>query len=62
MKSVKTLEFWLVALLALVAVAAWVAGFDGIKWARHLIPVFAIAWMFLALTWMFREFIRWICD
>ena len=60
MKRVKTLEFWLVALPALVVIAAWVAGFDGIKWARHLIPVFAIAWTAFALTWMFREFIRWI--
>lgn len=62
MKSVKTLEFWLVALLALTIVAGWVAGFDGIKWAGHLIPIFLVAWMFLALTWMFREIIRWICD
>ncbi len=58
MKRVKTLEFWLVALLALIVLAGWFDAFKDIKWLGYLIPYFAGVWAVLALTWMFREIIR----
>jgi hypothetical protein len=62
MTRVKKIEFWLFALPALLVGSAWLASFDRVTFARHFIPIFAVAWMILAIAWMFRELVRWIRD
>jgi hypothetical protein len=62
MPKVKTLEFWLFALPALIVFAAWLASFDRITIVRYTIPAIAAVWMVLAIAWMGREFVRWVRD
>jgi len=62
MTKVKTLEFWLVMLPLLFIGAGLAAGFDNEALAKYLLPVFAAAWMLLALFWMGREIVRRIRD
>ena len=60
MTRAKTIEFWLFALPILIAIAAILAGFDGIRFARHAIPGLAVVWMLLAIAFMFRALLRWV--
>jgi hypothetical protein len=52
MTKVKTVEFWLLAIPALL-VLAWVADVN-----REPLPVFLGVWVLLAIYWMFRELMR----
>jgi len=60
MTKAKTIEFWLFALPILIVIAAVLAGFDGIRFVRDFIPGLAVAWMLLAIAFMFRAFLRWV--
>lgn len=59
MKKVKTLEFWLVALIVLLVVVTWLTGFENFKLGKNLIVPIIVVWTVLAVLWIFREIVRW---
>jgi hypothetical protein len=58
MTKVKTIEFWLFALPALFVLVGLLVGFDRILFARTFVINISVAWMILAIAWMFRELWR----
>jgi hypothetical protein len=62
MTKVKTVEFWLIAIPALMVAAVIVAGFDQVAGAAGPIPYLAVAWLILAVYWICRELFRRIAS
>jgi hypothetical protein len=62
MTKVKSVEFWLIALPALMVAALLVAGFEQVAGAAGPIPYLAVAWLVLAVYWIGRELFRRIAS
>jgi hypothetical protein len=62
MTKVKTVEFWLIAIPALMVAAVIVAGFDQVAGAAGPIPYLAVTWLILAVYWIGRELFRRIAS
>jgi hypothetical protein len=58
MSILKTIEFWLFALTALIIAAALIAVVHKLPFAGQIFLFLAIAWMVLAIVWMFKEIVR----
>lgn len=60
--KVRSIEFWLFALPALMIFTAWLSSYERIGVTRYLIPGIAVVWSVLAVIWMLREIVRQIRD
>jgi FtsH-binding integral membrane protein len=62
MQKVKTIGFWLFALVAVIVAAVVLAVGYKSSMAGAAIPYLALVWMVLALAWMFRSIVRKVRD